>query len=149
MTAPTHRITTFVGGTPDRIWQALTDPSETPQYYFNLRLESNWAAGSPVTWRAPDGSLAADGEVVGVDPGRRLEVLFHARWNPELDAEGPVRHVWQIEDAGENVVRLELATDGMEPGSESEEIFGDGLVRVVSGLKTLVETGRTLGAANW
>ena len=71
-------------------------------------------------------------------------MTFHARWSPEIEAEGPVRMTWEIEPAGEGVSKLTVVTSGMVEGGAVQGEFGDGIVHIVSGLKTLVETGEAL-----
>ena len=87
------------------------------------------------------GLVAADGEVLEIDPPRRVLMTFHARWSPEIDAEGPVRMSWEIEPAGEGVSKLTVVTSGVVQDGVVQREFGDGIVHIVSGLKTLVETG--------
>ena len=72
-------------------------------------------------------------------------MTFHARWDPELEAEGAVRQAWEIEAAGDGTCRLTVTTDGMGPKTEHE--FSGGIPFIVSGLKTLVETGQPLAVA--
>ena len=144
MDAPAHVYTVFIKSSPDRLWRAITDGAETEQYYFGTRVGSDWTIGSRVTYVYPDGRLAADGEVLEIDPPRRLAMTFHARWDPEIDAEGPVRQVWEIEPAGDDACRLTVTTHDLVPGSRRATEFSDGMVHIVSGLKTFVETGASL-----
>jgi hypothetical protein len=71
---------------------------------------------------------------------------FHPRWSPEIEAEGPVRMTWTVEptDNGGSSVTV---TSALVPGSRTAQEFGDGVAYVVSGLKTLIETGALLVAA--
>ena len=144
MDAPAHVYTVFIRSKPERLWRAITDGAETERYYFGTRVGSEWTVGSRITYEYPDGRLAADGEVLAIDPPRRLEMTFHARWDPEIDAEGPVRQTWEIEPAGDDACRLTVTTHGMPAGSRRASEFPGGIVLVVSGLKTMVETGEPL-----
>ena len=103
---------------------------------------SDWKPGSKLHYDYPDGTVAADGEVIAVDPPRRLEMSFLGRWDPELEAEGPVRQVWELE-AAESATKLTVTTIGLKAGSRLAEEFGNGIIYIVSGLKTLAEAGRT------
>jgi uncharacterized protein YndB with AHSA1/START domain len=145
--APDHVYSVLIRATPDRIWRAITDGMETEQYYFGTRVESDWSVGGRVVYAYPDGSVAADGEVLEIEPGRRLLMTFHARWAPEIEAEGPVRMSWEVEPAGTDVSKLTVVTSGMVAGGVTERDFSGGIVSIVSGLKTLVETGEPLMAA--
>jgi uncharacterized protein YndB with AHSA1/START domain len=131
-----HVYSIYINAEPDRVWRAITDGDETVQYYYGTRVRSDWTVGSPIHYDNPDGTVAADGEVIAMDPPRRLEMTFHARWDPEIEAEGPVRQVWEIE-AGERGTKLTVTQVGLT-GRQAEE-FGGGMVFIVSGLKSVAE----------
>ena len=84
-----HVYSIFINASPERVWRAITDGDDTVQYYFGTRVVSDWAPGSHIRYDYPDGTVAADGEVIAVEPPNRLEMTFHARWDPEMEAEGP------------------------------------------------------------
>lgn len=137
-----HVYSIFINAPPERIWQAITDGDDTVQYYYGTRVRSEWNPGSQIRYDYPDGTAAADGEVIAVDLPKRLEMTFLARWDPELEAEGPVRQVWELEPA-DTATKLTVTTIGLKPGSQMAEEFGNGMIFIVSGLKTLAEGGRT------
>ena len=139
-----HVYSIFINAPPERIWRAITDGDETVQYYYGTRVRSDWNVGSPVRYDYPDGTVAADGEVIALDPPRRLEMTFHARWDPEIEAEGPVRQVWEIEP-GERATKLTVTQVGLT--ARQAEEFGGGMVFIVSGLKSVAEgTGAAVPA---
>ena len=133
-----HVYRIFINASPERVWRAITDGDETVQYYFGTRVVSDWAPGSHLRYDYPDGTVAADGDVIAVDPPKRLEMTFHARWDPEMEAEGPVRQVWQL-DAEAAATKLTVTTFGLKAGTKTTEEFSGGIVFIVSGLKSLVE----------
>src|SRR5262245_3859682 len=90
MERPRHVYTVFVRSTPERIWKAITDGAETQRYYYGTHVSSSWEVGAPLTYANPDGSLAADGSVLEIEPGKRVTMAFHPRWDPDLEAAGPV-----------------------------------------------------------
>jgi DNA-binding transcriptional ArsR family regulator/uncharacterized protein YndB with AHSA1/START domain len=143
-TAPQHVYSVFIRTTPDALWRAITDGDETVRYYYGTRVVSEWRPGSSITYEYPDGTTAADGEVLEIDPGRRVLMTFQARWDPEVEAEGPVRQAWEIEPAGEGVCRLTVVTKGLVAGSKTAEEFVGGIAYIVSGLKSVLETGVAL-----
>jgi uncharacterized protein YndB with AHSA1/START domain len=96
-----------------------------------------------LSYAYPDGSIAADGVVLEIDPGRRVVMAFHPRWDPEIDAEGPIRMTWEVEATDDGGSKLTV-TSALKPGSKSAEGFTSGIVYIVSGLKTFVETGEPL-----
>jgi uncharacterized protein YndB with AHSA1/START domain/DNA-binding transcriptional ArsR family regulator len=136
--SPDHVYAIYINASPERIWQAITDGDETVRYFYGTRVVSDWNLGSHIRYDYPDGTLAADGEVLAVDPPRRLEMTFHPRWDPEFEAEGAVRQVWQI-DADHNASKLTVTRVGLKAGSKQADEFGNGVVYIVSGLKSLVE----------
>lgn len=143
MERPTHVYAAHIRGSAEAVWQAITDGDRTVQYYYGTRVDSSWEPGAPVRYTYPDGTVVADGEVIAVDPHRRLEMTFHAHWDERLDAEGPVRQVWLLEES-DGITVLTCETWDMEPGGATHEEFAGGLPYIISGLKTLVETGAPL-----
>lgn len=142
MTAPKHVYQVYIRTTPERLWQALTDPEMTRRYYFNSRIESDWKAGSPFEMRQADGRLDIDGEVLEADPPRRLVHTFNIRWNPE-NSDPPSRVTWEIAPMGEACL-LTLTHDAFETETATYREVSGGWSLILSGLKTLLETGETL-----
>jgi uncharacterized protein YndB with AHSA1/START domain/DNA-binding transcriptional ArsR family regulator len=145
---PEHIYSIYIQAPPERIWRAITDGAETERYFFGTRVSSSWLPGDPLTYDYPDGTVAADGEVVSVEPPTRLEITFRARWDPELEAEGFVRQTWLIEASRDGTSKLTVTTSGLRPGSRIAEEFGGGIVFIVSGLKTMIETERSAVGAS-
>ena len=148
MSTVDHVYSVYVKASPERIWRAITDGDETIRYYFGTRVSSTWEPGAPITYTYPDGTVAADGSVVDIQPGRRVVMSFHARWDPEIEAEGPIRMTWEIEPGERDGAPSRLiVTSAMPPGSKTEGEFSGGVVFIVSGLKTALETGDPMVAA--
>jgi len=141
-----HVYTIYINASPERVWRAITDGEETVQYYYGTRVNSDWKVGSRVSYDYPDGTVAADGEVIECTPPTRLETTFLAHWSPEAEAEGPIRHVWELEEE-DGQTRLTVTSKGLKPGSKMAEGLSNGMIFIVSGLKTFVEGGRTAVAA--
>lgn len=138
-----HVYTVFIKAPPDRVWKAITDGDDTVRYYYGTRVVSDWGVGAGIHYDYPDGSVAADGEVLAIEPGRQVTMTFHPRWSLEIDAEGPVRMTWSVEATDDGGSRLTV-TSALVPGSRTAEEFADGIAYIVSGLKTFVETGAPL-----
>jgi uncharacterized protein YndB with AHSA1/START domain len=141
-----HVYTMFIKAPPERVWRAITDGDDTVRYYYGTRVASDWATGSAIRYTYPDGSVAADGEILSVEPGRSVTMAFHPRWSPEIDAEGPVRMTWAVEAADDGTTRLTV-TSALVPGSHADAEFRTGNAYIVSGLKTFLETGEPLAVA--
>ena len=149
MTAPAHVYSIYIRTTPEALWHAITDGEQTARYYYGTAfrpVDGALRAGARYTYDYPDGSAAADGEILELDPPRRLAMTFHALWDPEMAAEARLRQVWEIEPRDDGTCRLTVVTEGLVPGTKSAEEFAGGIVLIVSGLKTMLETGEVLVA---
>jgi len=145
MPEPTHIYQTYIQCTPEEAWNAIVDGDATAQYFYGTRVESDWEPGSVVVYAYPDGSIAADGEIIAIDHGKRVEMTFHARWDPELEAEGPAHMAWVVEtDMG--LTRVGVEYYDLDPSSKRLQDFAVGLPYIVGGMKTLLETGEAFPA---
>ena len=144
--APDHVYEIYVKAAPERVWQAIVDGDRTIGYYYGTRVASDWRVGSTIVYTYPDGRVAADGEVLAIDPPRSVEMSFHARWDPAVEQEGPVTQIWAVEPSDGGLTKLTLTTRGMALDSETYRQFTGGIPLILSGLKSLVETGQPLAA---
>ena len=136
----------YIKTTPQRLWQAITDPELRSKYSFGVGIHSDWTPGSSYRARATGSTTSpgveiAEGENVEVDPPRRLVQTFRALWSDNVKAEGHSRVTWEIEPVGDSC-RLTVTHDQLRAGANAE-LYG-GWPMILSGLKTLLETGETL-----
>jgi uncharacterized protein YndB with AHSA1/START domain len=132
----------YIRTTPERLWEAITTPEIRQKYNFGVGAESDWKVGSKIKSVHPEGGLQlGEGEVLEVDPPRRLVHTLTALWSDEVKAEGATRVTWDIEPIGDSC-RLLLTHDEMREGA-NDEIYG-GWPMILSGLKTWLETGELL-----
>ena len=80
---------TYIRTTPTKLWEALTDPQIIPRYRLGTTITCDWKKGSPWKIFRPDGSLADSGEILEIDPPRRVVIRWQNEWKPEFKAEGP------------------------------------------------------------
>jgi uncharacterized protein YndB with AHSA1/START domain/DNA-binding transcriptional ArsR family regulator len=149
-TPPAHVFATHVRATPEAIWRAITESEFTLRYYYASTVESDWRPGSPYVYRI-DGHPQIEGEVLEADPPRRLVMTFHATWDEKVAADAPSRHTWEIEEMAPGVCRVTVTHDQLEGRDATAEsvLAADGWPFILSGLKTLLETGEPLmGAAD-
>ena len=132
----------YIKTTPERLWEAITDAEMRAKYSFGVETHSEWTPGSSYKSSVPGVIDIAEGENVEVDPPRRLVQSFNALWSDEVKAEGTSRVTWEIEPVGEDTCRLTVVHDQLRPGANNE-LYG-GWPQILSGLKTLLETGETL-----
>ena len=132
----------YVKTTPEKLWEAITDPELRSKYNFGVRVNSDWTTGSPYTSEHDrlDGPLA-QGENLEVDPPHRLVQSFNALWSDDVKAEGTSRVTWEIKQIADSC-RLTVTHDQLREGA-NDELYG-GWPMILSGLKTLLETGEEL-----
>jgi uncharacterized protein YndB with AHSA1/START domain/DNA-binding transcriptional ArsR family regulator len=136
----------YIKTTPERLWQAITDPKMRAKYSFGVEVHSEWTPGSRYLASVPGGIDypkldITEGENLEVDPPRRLVQSFRALWSDEVKAAGFSRVTWEIIPVGDSC-RLTVIHDRL-PEDAEPELYG-GWPMVLSGLKTLLETGELL-----
>jgi uncharacterized protein YndB with AHSA1/START domain len=132
----------YIKTTPERLWEAITDPEQRAHYNFGVGVHSDWTPGSRYEATHPAAPTAlSDGENLEVDPPRRLVQSFDAHWSDAAEAEGTSRVTWEIEPVGDSC-RLTVVHDQLREGA-ADEIYG-GWPMILSGLKTWLETGEDL-----
>jgi uncharacterized protein YndB with AHSA1/START domain len=130
----------YIKTTPERLWDAITDPATRAKYNFGAGAHSDWTAGSRVELQAGE-YLLGEGDVLEADPPRKLVHTLLAHFSPEAEAEGYSRVAWEIEPVGDSC-RLTIVHDQMRDGA-CEQLYG-GWPMILSGLKTWLESGELL-----
>ena len=125
-----------IRATPERVWQALTDPSFTQRYWYGTRLESDWQVGSPIVFHKPQGEPDT-GRVLVADPPKTLSFAWHIAWG-EMAKERDSRVTFTIEPDGDGV-KLTLVHDDFDEGSKAMEALKSGWRGILAGLKTAAE----------
>ncbi|MCU1427894.1 MAG: ArsR family transcriptional regulator [Actinomycetia bacterium] len=132
----------YIRTTPERLWEAITDPEIRAKYNFGAGVKSDWTPGSRMEMGAPNaGGLLGEGEILEVDPPRRLVHTLRALWGEDVKSEGTSRVTWEIEPVGDSC-RLLLTHDQLREGA-NDQLYG-GWPMILSGLKTWLETGELL-----
>jgi uncharacterized protein YndB with AHSA1/START domain len=132
----------YIKTTPERLWEAITDDETRQKYNFGVGTKSDWSPGSRYESVHPGAGIAiAEGENLEVDPPRRLVQSMTALWSDEVKSEGTSRVTWEIEPVGDSC-RLTVTHDELREGANGE-LYG-GWPMILSGLKTLLETGELL-----
>jgi uncharacterized protein YndB with AHSA1/START domain/DNA-binding transcriptional ArsR family regulator len=138
----------YIKTTPERLWQAITDTEMRSKYTFGAVVTSNWTPGSRYEG-VGHGTPIFEGENLEVDPPRRLVQSFRALWGEDVKSEGTSRVTYEIEPIGDSC-RLTVTHDQLREGANNQ-LYG-GWPMVLSGLKTLLETGELLttpGSLRW
>ncbi|MGZ5333456.1 MAG: ArsR/SmtB family transcription factor [Solirubrobacterales bacterium] len=131
----------YIKTTPERLWEAITDEEMRRKYNFGVGVTSEWTPGSRYESSHPAGIDIAAGENLEVDPPRRLVQTMTALWSDEVREEGESRVTWEIEPVGDSC-RLTVTHDQLREDANGE-LYG-GWMMILSGLKTLLESGEEL-----
>jgi uncharacterized protein YndB with AHSA1/START domain len=138
---------TYIRSTPEKLWAALTTPEFMKKYWFGMNIDTDWKTGSPWKLAFPDGRVADAGEIVEIDKPKRLVLNWRNQFRPELHEEGYGHCVMEIEPAGE-VVKLTITHQIDKPDSKLISAVSVGWPKILSSLKTLLETGTALPAVS-
>ena len=136
-----HKYQIFIMAPAEKIWDALTNGEITPSYYFGAAVESDWQAGSPYSYEGSRGTFI-DGKVLEIEPPHKLVQTFTAHWSDEAKAIGESKVTWLIEQE-EDACKLILIHEDLK-NDPFVDGFYEGWTRIISSLKTLLETGETL-----
>src|SRR5713226_1218026 len=132
----------YIKTTPGRLWEAITDPEMRSKYQFGSRFSADFTPGSRYEMSHPTNSgLLGEGENLEVDPPRRLVQSMRALWGEDVKSEGTSRITWEIEPVGDSC-RLTVTHDQLREGA-NDQLYG-GWPMILSGLKTLLETGELM-----
>ncbi len=131
---------TFIRTTPAKLWAALTDPEFVRQYWFGTTVVCDWKKGSPWKMVGRDGSLMDSGEILEIDPPRRMVIRWRNEWKPELKAEGPSRCTIELVPVDDSV-KLTITHEIDRADSPFIAAVSAGWPRILSNLKSLIETG--------
>jgi uncharacterized protein YndB with AHSA1/START domain len=146
MSKPKFVYVTYIASTPEKVWQALTDANISAEYWFGYSVSASGKVGSAVNLKSPEGKTMDKGVILESDPPRRLSYS----WSPQYEAfknERPSR-VTFILAPFKDQVQLTVVHDDFDDGSKVFESISGGWPRVLSSLKSWLETGEGL-APSW
>jgi uncharacterized protein YndB with AHSA1/START domain len=148
MSKPSFVYVTYIRSTPEKVWAALTDPATIKKFWFGITATSDFRAGSPWSLKFDDGRVADSGEILEAVPPQRLVIRWRNEFKPELKAEGWSRCTMEIETAeyypdyggkaAKLTIRHEIEGEG---GAKFIEAVSGGWPKILSNLKSLLETG--------
>lgn len=140
MAKSTFVYVTFIRTTPARLWEALTDSLLVRKYWFGVTIECGWKKGSPWKMLLSDGRVADLGEILEIDPQRRMVIRWQNEWKPEFKDEGPTRCTIRLEPV-DRAVKLTITHEIDRPESELIKAVSVAWPVTISNLKSLLETG--------
>jgi uncharacterized protein YndB with AHSA1/START domain len=134
---------TYIRTTRQKLWQALFDPEFTRKYWCETWQDCEWKAGASWRLMIPDGRIGDSGEIVEIEPERRLVLTWRNEFKPELRAEGYSRLTYELEEMGESV-KLTLIHEIDKGDSKLIDAVSNGWPHILASLKSLLETGESL-----
>jgi len=138
----TQVYSVFIRATPEQVWDAITKPEFTTKYFYGSAVDTTGVPGTPWRgWSEDRTQQLVDGEVLESDPPRLLRHTWRALYDPETAAEPYSRVTWELEQAGDGVTKLTVVHDELEQAQKTAASVAGGWSWVLSGLKTLLETG--------
>lgn len=142
MSKPHFVYVTYIETTPERLWEALTSSEFSRQYWFGAELRSDWKVGSPFAL-VMDGETTDSGEILEAVPPRHLSYSFKHQKFEELRGEPISKVSFSLEPFGK-LVKLTVLHEGFAEGSKFLGAISNGWPAILSGLKSLLETGKVL-----
>jgi uncharacterized protein YndB with AHSA1/START domain len=134
---------TYIRTTPKKLWQALMDPEFTRQYWAETWQDCEWKPGASWRLMIPDGRVGDSGQVIEIEPERRLVLSWRNEFMPEMREEGYSRLTYELEPMGKSV-KLTVIHEMDKPGSKLIDAVANGWPHLLSSLKSLLETGESL-----
>ncbi|QOZ75091.1 ATPase [Bradyrhizobium sp. CCBAU 53351] len=140
MSKPEFVYVTYIETTPEKLWEALTSSAFTRQYWFDTEVRSDWKVGSPFAL-VMGGKVTDTGEILEADRPRRLSYTFKHELMEEMRNEAATKVVFTLAPFG-NLVKLTVTHEGFAAGSKLLDGISKGWPAILSGLKSLLETGK-------
>jgi len=137
----------YIRATPEQVWDAITKSEFRRKYFFGTSIESTFEAGASMRSLSPDGTeVWGDNTVLESDPPRKLVHTWRSLYDAELSQEEDSRVTWQIDPAQGGLSKLTLIHDRLEGAPKTAAHVAGGWMWVLSGMKTLLETGEAFPA---
>ena len=132
---------TYIRTTPEKLWSALVTPEFAQTYWMGARPEADWKVGGAWKLVFPDGRVADSGEIAEFEPGKRLAIKWRNEWSADLKAEGWSLCAMDIEPAEGGAVKLTVTHVVERAESKFIGAVSGGWPKILSNLKSLLETG--------
>ncbi len=134
----------YIRASAEQVWRAITETEFRRQYFFGSTIESSFRPGSPLRSVSPDGELWGDDVVLECDPPRVLSHTWRSLWDPAAADEPASRVTWRIEEQSGGLTKLTVVHDQLADSPATADGVSGGWALIISGLKTLLETGAPL-----
>jgi uncharacterized protein YndB with AHSA1/START domain len=138
---------TFIRATPEQVWDAIIKPEYTTKYFYGSVIDSTLEPGSAYLCKTADGSMTmADGVVIEAEAPKTFRHTWRTLWDEAAAKEAPSRISWTVEPQEDGTTKLTLVHDELDNSPATAASVAGGWPYVLSGLKTLLETGAPLAS---
>jgi uncharacterized protein YndB with AHSA1/START domain len=134
----------YIGAPVEKVWQGLTDGDFTRQYVYGTRLRSTFKKGSPYAFVGDGDFRVVEGQIIDIEPNRRLAVTWRAHWDGEVSKDRESRVTYELTNAAARVTRLRVVHDQFDGETATYKGSVEGWPLMLSSLKTLIESGNPL-----
>jgi uncharacterized protein YndB with AHSA1/START domain len=141
-----YQYEVYIGATPENVWRGLTDGDFTQQYVYGTRIQAQFKKGSAYAFVGDGNFKVVDGEILDIQPNKRLVLTWQAHWDEAVSKDPPSRVTYELSGVGSNMTKLRLVHDQFEGETATYKGSVEGWPLMLSSLKTLLETGKTLPA---
>ncbi len=133
---------TYIKTKPEQLWNALTGPEFTQQYWWGRRLESDWKVGSEIKAVYQGTKIDWQGKILVNQPHAKLSYTFHLEEKPVLNKDAPSIVTLDIIPAGKTVVKLTVTHENLSVNALED--VRNGWPAILSSMKSLLESGKSL-----
>jgi uncharacterized protein YndB with AHSA1/START domain len=138
MSLPALVFEVEIKSTPEKIWEAITSPDWTRRYFFGTEVRSDFRRSSKVEWLSDTGAAMCDGEILEIDPPRRLVTSWRSLWSPEMGLETPSRVTWEIEERVDRCL-LRVTHDRLDAAPKTRAGVSQGWPGIIERLRDCVQ----------
>ena len=140
--AYTYQI--YIGAPADKVWNGIVDGEMTKHYVYGTRLESKFKKGSPYAYVGDGGFKVVDGEILAIEPKKRLVMTWKAHWDESVANDSPSRVTYELSSASPSTTKIHIVHDGFDGETATYSGSVEGWPLMMSSLKSLLETGKPL-----
>jgi uncharacterized protein YndB with AHSA1/START domain len=141
---PRYQYEIYIGASPEKVWQGLTDGDFTQQYVYGTRIQTDFKKGSPYAFIGDGNFKVVDGEILDIQSNKRLTLSWRAHWDAAVAKDPPSRVTYELSSVGAHVTKLGVVHDQFEGETATYKGSVEGWPLMLSSLKTLLESGKTL-----
>lgn len=141
---PKYSYELYISAPVGKVWKGIVDGDLTKQYVYGTRLESNLKKGSSYAYVGDGNFKVVDGEILEVEPEKRLVMIWRAHWDEAVSKDPASRVTYELSPAGPSATRLRVVHDDFESENATYRGSAEGWPVILSSLKTLLETGKPL-----